>query len=111
MIPMYGAMGAVIGTLVAETIVLILYGVFSRCVIKLGKVVFPGILFIIAGIVMNMLIGVVKDKITINSLFTRLVIEVCVGGLIYCALTSVGILFIRRFRKSVYKLTTESSNK
>lgn len=96
LIPMYGAMGAVIGTLVAETIVLILYIVFSKCVIKFGKVFLPGLLFIVSGIVMNAVVEVVKDKITINSLFMRLMIEVCVGGFIYCALTLLGILLIKR---------------
>lgn len=101
LIPTYGAMGAVIGTLVAETIVLFLYAVFSKCVIKFDKVILPGMLFVIAGIVMNMVVDVVKDKITINSLFLRLVVEVCIGGLIYCVLTFVGILLIKKPQKTL----------
>ena len=101
LIPIYGAMGAVIGTLVAETIVLFLYAVFSKCVIKFDKVILPGMLFVIAGIVMNMVVDVVKDKITINSLFLRLVVEVCIGGLIYCVLTFVGILLIKKPQKTL----------
>lgn len=101
LIPTYGAMGAVIGTLVAETIVLFLYAVFLKCVIKFDKVILPGMLFVIAGIVMNMVVDVVKDKITINSLFLRLVVEVCIGGLIYCVLTFVGILLIKKPQKTL----------
>ena len=94
-------MGAVIGTLVAETIVLFLYAVFSKCVIKFDKVILPGMLFVIAGIVMNVVVDVVKDKIIINSLFLRLVVEVCIGGLIYCVLTFVGILLIKKPQKTL----------
>lgn len=101
LIPAYGAMGAVIGTLAAETIVLFLYGVFSKHVVKFDSVILPGMLFIIAGIIMNVVVDVVKEKIAIDSLFARLVIEVGVGGIIYCALTSVGILLINKLKKSI----------
>lgn len=106
LIPMYGAMGAVIATLVAETIVLILYGMFSKCVIDFGKVFLPGILFIVAGVLMNVVVDIVKDTIMNNSLFVRLVIEVCIGGIIYCILTLAEILLIKKIKTIYSKVAT-----
>ena len=96
LIPIYGAMGAVIGTLVAESIVLILYCHFSKKIIDLKKVVFPGLLFLIAGIIMDIALEFLKNRMSVESLLVRLVIEVCIGGTIYCAITFLGILLPKR---------------
>ena len=89
-------MGAVIGTLVAESIVLILYFYFSKKVIDLKKVVFPGLLFLIAGIIMDIALEFLKNRMPVESLFVRLVIEVCIGGAIYCTITFLGIILPKR---------------
>ena len=96
LIPIYGAMGAVIGTLVAESIVLILYCYFSKKIIDLKKVMLPGLLFLIAGIIMDVALEILKNRMPVESLFVRLVIEVCIGGVIYCVITFLGIFLSKR---------------
>lgn len=101
LIPIHGAMGAVVGTLVAETIVLLLYGIFSKQVIKFHKVILPGILFIIAGVIMNVVVDTIKNKVVADNLLIRLIIEICIGGIIYCVLTLVGMLLIKKSKKDL----------
>lgn len=101
LIPIHGAMGAVVGTLAAETIVLLLYGIFSKQVIKFHKVILPGILFIIAGVIMNVVVDTIKNKVVADNLLIRLIIEICIGGIIYCVLTLVGMLLIKKSKKDL----------
>lgn len=98
LIPKYGAMGAVVGTLVAESIVLTLYSYFSKKIIDFRKVLFPGVVFLIAGIIMDLSLEIVKGRMSIESLFVRLVIEVCIGGVIYSVITFLGIIISRKIR-------------
>lgn len=88
-IPRYGAMGAVLGTLTAESIVLVLYTTFSKQVIHFKKIILPGAIFIISGIVMEILVSIIKNKVLVQfgSLFARVVAEICAGAAIYCILT------------------------
>lgn len=103
LIPMYGAMGAVVGTLVAESIVLILYCYFSKKIIDLKKLLFPGILFLIAGIIMDIVLEFVKGRITVESLLVRLIIEIGIGGIIYCTITFLGYLIKKAFELKCQK--------
>ena len=98
LIPLYGAMGAVIGTLIAESIVLILYYYFSKKIIVLKKVIFPGVIFLVGGIVMDLILEIVKARMSIKSLFVRLVVEVCIGGIIYCMITLSGMILIKKIK-------------
>ena len=97
LIPIYGAMGAVIGTLIAETMVLVLYGYFSREVINFRKVLFPGSMFLIAGIIMDMILEIIKTKMPITNLFVRLIIEVCIGGIMYCVITFGSSVVVKKY--------------
>ena len=101
LIPIYGAMGAVIGTLVAESIVLILYSYFSKEIIDLKKVLLPGLLFLIAGIIMNIALEILKNRIPMKSLFVRLVLEVCIGGIIYCTITILGMILSKKIKVKI----------
>lgn len=98
LIPLYGAMGAVVGTLIAESIVLILYYYFSKKIIVLKKVIFPGVIFLVGGIVMDLILEIVKVRMSIKSLFVRLVVEVCIGGIIYCMTTLSGMILIKKIK-------------
>lgn len=98
LIPFYGAMGAVIGTLVAETIVLVLYGIFSKRIINFCNVILPGMVFMVSGIIMNLFVEMTKVRVPIESLFLKVVIEICVGGITYCVLTFVGMYILKRIR-------------
>lgn len=104
LIPMYGAMGAVVGTLVAESIVLILYFYFTKKIIDFRKVLFPGILFLVAGIVMDVVVETLKNIMSVESLFVRLVIEVCIGGIIYCAITVLGMILSKDLKFKLGKI-------
>lgn len=103
LIPIYGSMGAVVGTLVAESIVLILYCYFSKRIIDLKKLLFPGILFLIAGIIMDIVLEFVKRNITVESLLVRLIIEIGIGGTIYCTITLLGYLIKKAFESKWQK--------
>lgn len=96
LIPMCGAMGAVIGTLAAESIVLILYCYFSKKIINFRKVIFPGVFFLFAGIVMDLILGFIKRRMTVENLLVRLVIEICIGGIIYFIITFLGYLLQKK---------------
>lgn len=88
LIPAYGAMGAVIATLMCELIVLILYGIFSYRIIAYFKVIIPSVSFIISGIVMNIAVNVSKKILLIDNILLRLIIEALIGAFVYCVLTA-----------------------
>ena len=90
-------MGAVIGTLIAETIVLILYVHFSKEIIDFKKIIFLGMMFLVAGTTMFTVLETIKNNMFIENLFLRLVIEVGIGGIIYCVFTFLGLILSKKF--------------
>lgn len=50
---------------------------------------------------MNVVVDTLKDKVVADNLLIRLIIEVCIGGIIYCVLTLVGMLLIKKSKKDL----------
>lgn len=98
LIPQYGAMGAVYGTLAAETIVLISYIIFARKIILIKKIGIPILQCIVAGKIMLIIVDSLKMQISLQERFPRLAIEVLVGGMIYCCMTLLPAFILKRKR-------------
>jgi len=94
-IPKLDAVGAVIGTLIAEVVVLALYTYFSIKHIS-NKVILPSVLFIISGIIMYFLMCWMKNKLDLSSKFLFLISELFCGAAIYCILTGPIIFRLRK---------------
>ena len=71
---------------------------FSKKIIVLKKVIFPGVIFLVGGIVMDLILEIVKVRMSIKSLFVRLVVEVCIGVIIYCMTTLSGMILIKKIK-------------
>lgn len=93
-IPKYGAIGAVLGTLIAESIVLILYVYYSLKKIVITKCILPLIWFIISGIAMRFAVEYLKYVIIVENLFIKFIAEFLVGAIVYSILTGTIILVI-----------------
>lgn len=96
LIPYMGAMGAVVGTLVAEMVVLIMYMIFSHKIISFARIIGLSIFFVLVGILMKTVIFVIKPYIGFGSLFIKLIIEVVTGVIVYSLITFLGMLVIRK---------------
>ena len=81
LIPKYGAMGAVIGTVFAEGVVMLYQTIFVRNMLPIGLYIKRGIYFIFAGAVMYAAVRMVGDRGGKN--LKTLVIEIIAGGLTY----------------------------
>lgn len=97
-IPQYGALGAVYGTLIAESVVLISYLWFSRNMMNYKAILFPLCGFVISGIIMLISVKYIKTAIAskINSNFIMLIIEVLIGAGIYCILSCIVFIISKR---------------
>lgn len=110
-IPQLGSIGAVIGTLIAETCVALLYTWFARRDIKIKKSVLLTIVFLIAGLIMYATLGVLESHLKIESHIIRLLIELIFGVGIYTIITFT-LMYIMRYdafmsiiSRSTYKNT------
>lgn len=90
-IPMYGAVGAAIGTIFAEASVA-LYQTFKvRNELEINKYFKNSLLYVIPGIIMYLIISIL-GKLNLSSI-SLVILQVSVGGLVYLILSAV-MLFI-----------------
>lgn len=81
MIPNLGAVGAAVGTLVAEMVVCVYQALKIRDYIKIKKYVLRSIPFIISGMIMFLI--VFNMNIAISNNFVKLLTEIAIGMSIY----------------------------
>ena len=94
-IPQLGSFGAVIGSLVAEGVITILYFWLSRSYVSFFNIIKDWVKYLIAGVLMYFVVIFAKGVFDGNALY--MVLEVLIGALIYGT-----ILFILR-DKMVYE--------
>lgn len=85
LIPVFQANGAAIGTIFAETSVMLVQLIFCTKYIPISKYIFQTIPFIVNGLIMMVVVNLVGNYLGI-SLFT-LIVQIIIGGLLYVSLT------------------------
>ena len=100
LIPLYQAMGAVIGTLAAEISVCVIQCVAVRKKLPLGKYLASIALFPIFGIIMFATIKKIGQMC--ENLFWAIVIEIIIGALMYLGMG--GILLLLKQKQQKHKL-------
>lgn len=87
LIPNYGALGAVIGTLVAELVACIWQFKFVVKSIKLKNVFFGCVVYLLFGIIMFVSVYFIsKISIDLFPIWIVILLEILIGGIIYSAL-------------------------
>lgn len=103
LIPKYQAIGASIGTIIAEFSVMIIQLLYVRKKINVFKYIYRYIPIIIIGCVMSIIVKYIGN-ITGERIIT-LIIQVIVGGTIYCSLSG---LFLKISRDELWQLIIKS---
>lgn len=98
LIPIIGVYGAVIGSVFAEIFGLVVQMVICRKFIKVTEILKELVPFIFIGFLM--LVSIKCIEIVGETSLIELVLELVVGGFVYCILT---ILYILLFRKEIKK--------
>lgn len=91
LIPSYGAMGATIGTLIAEIVMTVLQAIFVCKKLPVIKYIFQNGMFLIFGFVMYVVLKIIQ-KYFVNSII-NLILLVMIGGFIYILLSAIYIRF------------------
>lgn len=98
LIPKYGAMGATIGTLVAELVVLLVEAIQSIQLFNIFVQIKANLIYGLAAICMMAGVFAVKQMIHFTY-FANLIVEVVVGGAIY---TGIVLIYILNNKESVF---------
>ena len=85
-IPIYGVMGAIVATLIAEAVMSCIQIYFVRKEIKFIKCVLKTIPYLIIAIIMTIIVRVVANKIN-TGLTVKIVSEIFIGAIIFFLLT------------------------
>ena len=105
LIPIIGVYGAVAGSVSAEIFGFIIQLLICRKFIKISEILKELLPFILIGFFM--LLGIKYINIILETSLIKLLLELLVGGCIYCTLT---IIYIFLFRKDIKKLIVKVSN-
>lgn len=97
LIPIIGVYGAVVGSVSAEIFGLIVQTVICRKFVKVTDILKELIPFIFIGILM--FVGIKYVDMLGKASLVELLLEVIVGGFIYCILTCLYIVFLRKDMK------------
>lgn len=87
LIPRWGAVGAVYGTIIAETIVLIMYIIYSFSVIDWKYIIPKFIYSLVSGLIMYLFILFVKNRMCFESRIICVFTEVISGAMIYIVIS------------------------
>lgn len=109
LISLLGAMGAVIGTVLAELSVMIYQTYVVRKELEISLYLKNGIFYLLAGIVMFITIRLSVKIFTIQSNLILILFEICLGGM--CYLLSCMIYNVCRHPKKVKQLLKEVINR
>lgn len=88
LIPKFSSLGAVFGTLIAESVVAITEIIFSVKEIPFLKFIFNNSLYLIFGLVMFLVTRICSDRIQM-SILLKIISLVLIGGFVYMALCAV----------------------
>ncbi len=102
LIPKLGIYGAVIGTIVAEIAGLIVQMIISKELMNIKDILKAITPYVIFGIVMFVIIFIIKKFI--NNGWIALLVQVGVGGIVYCLLSGIYVLCFSPMKKEVKEL-------
>lgn len=94
-IPKMGAVGAVIGTIIAESCVAFLYTWYAREEVHIKASIILSILFILSGAIMYIIITAIGSILTIDSYFIALSIKIITGGIVYTTITGIFMILLK----------------
>ena len=108
LIPILGAVGAVIGTLVAELTVAIFYSCYASKQINILKSLAKSVPIIFIGLIMYFTIHFIKKWMFIENYLFRIIIEIIVGAIVFMGLSFVVMNLIKfqpmeQFKVSFFK--------
>lgn len=86
-IPTMGAMGAVIGTIMAELVTCLWQYIGMAKYIGIGKTILKSLLYLLFGVMMFVVVRLISSFTTvlISSKFINIIIEIMIGGIFYSA--------------------------
>ena len=102
LIPRIGIYGAVIGTIAAETVGLIFQIILCKNFMSLKELLLVTIPYLIFGIIMFFVIFIIKKFM--NDSWFDLIIQIAAGGVVYCILGGVYLLFLSPIKNEVKNL-------
>lgn len=100
LIPSLGAKGAVIGTLVAETVVLIVQSAGCYKEVAFPQMFLKQTPYIISGIIMLLCVRLFADDVRVSSVLLKLLLMVFIGAISY--LVICGLLWLVRKNDSIF---------
>lgn len=105
LIPYLGVMGAIIGTLAAESLLLVFCTILSRKWIDLKNLLLTMIPYAIIGCIMFGCIFLVR--MFLNDTVLHLLLQILIGAVVYCALSAIYLLLISSQKEQFRSLIKE----
>lgn len=102
LIPVLGIYGAVVGTIAAETFGTCFQLIVSRKFLPITKIILTIIPYAVSGAVMFGLIYVIR--LFFNSSWWDLLLQIAVGGGVYCILCAIYLLFFSPIKKNLRQM-------
>lgn len=102
-IPIMGAIGAAVGTIIAEISVCIGQVIMVKDEINIKKYIKNGIPFLINGMVMYFILMILKVNLSVS--LKNLILQIILGALIYCTLT---LIYVKLTKNIIIKEIFES---
>ena len=97
LIPKWGAIGAAIGTLVAEITVCVYQCYMCRKGIQFFIIIRKSLIFVVDGIIMFLILF--NFKIPVENLLLKLGVQIGMGGIIYLILLTMEVIIYKRIFK------------
>lgn len=102
LIPPYGALGAAIGTLVAEFVVMFVQFMYVRSEFKFTEIIKNTFPFIIIGLVMFGIVSIIDNYLLYNLSYLNIVlINIIIGAILYISISLLYLIFIKHKFSSV----------
>lgn len=102
LIPKYGAMGAVVGTIVAEGLLFLLQLLIIKNDLPVLKYMMKCVPFLFSGVLMMILVD--KIGLVMALSWTNLIIQIAIGGVVYIVLTT---LFMKVLKMELYEMIVQ----
>lgn len=100
LIPVMGAKGAVVGTIVAELVAVLVQLLFVCTKEKRFKNIFYGFGFVIIGLLMSLIIELFDRVCYIESLFATILVKVAIGVSVFASLTLLYCYLTKKYEFS-----------
>lgn len=108
LIPSLKSIGAAIASLIAETVIAIVQLFYVRKEISIRKIVFSSLHYLIAGSIMLLTVGIIRNRIM--STFMNTIVLVLIGAVVYfCVLVLLNDqFFINNIQKTLRKISKQN---